>query len=235
MWRTAGEDVTLQIDYVVDGEFVVPSSAIVTVRDNGGVPIGGLTAVSLAVDTTSATLTIPAAENNVAAENTFETRYVVVSFVHEGETYPQVYSYRIHPFVPLTTSPTDVRRELGLDRSELPDQDIDVLSAYLALRSDYGQPIEDALTAGNEKTLAVNKAVALKAALALVDSLPFRAAVKMKAEDSAVERMTEFDVSEIRIRLGQQLGRALDVIRGVTTGGAPIISLSNPTDAITGA
>ncbi|MCG7628997.1 hypothetical protein MHM88_14390 [Epibacterium sp. MM17-32] len=235
MWRTAGEDVNFLIDYVVDGEFVIPSSAEATVRDNAGVPIAELTAVSLVVDTTSATLTIPAAQNTVAAGNTFETRFVVTSFVYEGETYTRVHSYRLHPFVPLTTTPGDVRRELGLDSSELPDRDIDILSAYLTLRADYGTQIEDALTSGDQRSLAINKAVAVKAALALVDGLPFRAAIKMKAEDSSVERMSEFDVSEIRIRLGQQLGRALDVIRGITTGGAATIVLSNPTDAITGA
>lgn len=234
MWSTAGEDVNFLIEYIVDGDFVIPDSATATVRNDGGTPVAGLTDVPLAVDTTTATLTIPAAENSVAAGANFETRYITVKFVAAGKTHNRTFFYKVAPFLPLTVTPDDVRRELGLDSSEAPDKDIDILSAYVLLRVDYGQPIEDALVGGSEKTIAVNKAIAVKAALELVNGLVFRAAVKIKAEDSAIERMSEFDVNEIRIRLGQRLSKFLGVVQGEAEDGTAILVLSTPTDAITG-
>jgi hypothetical protein len=59
--------------------------------------------------------------------------------------------------------------------------------------------------------------------------------VKMKAEDSAIERMAKFDVDIIRIRLGQRLSKFLSVVNGETEAGNSTLILSNPTDAITGA
>lgn len=235
MWSTADEDVNFLIEFIVDDEYVIPDSATATVRNDGGTPVSGLTDVPLAVDSTSTTLTVPAAENSVAVGSNFETRYITVKFVKDGRTHNRTFFYRISPFLPLTVTPDDVRRELGLGSSEAPDKDIDILSAYVLLRVDYGQAVEDALTGGSEKTLAVNKAIAVKAALELVNGLMFRAAVKIKAEDSAIERMSTFDVNEIRIRLGQRLSKFLGVVLGEAEEGTSIFVLSTPTDAITGA
>lgn len=235
MWWTAGEDVNFQIEYLVDGEYVIPTSATATVRNDGGTPIAGLENVSLAVTTTAAVLTIPAAENTVAGGSNFETRYISLSFVSDGKTYTRTLHYKLAPFLPITVTPDDVRRELGLETSEAPDSDINIMSAYILLRVEYGVNIENALTGGTSKTLAVNQAIAVKAALELVGGLQFRAAVKIKAEDSAVERMAKFDVDGIRIRLGQRLSKFLNVINDQVETGNPTLVLSNPTDAITGA
>ena len=43
MWSTAGEDVNFLIEFIVDGEYVIPDSAMATVRNDGGSPIAGLT------------------------------------------------------------------------------------------------------------------------------------------------------------------------------------------------
>lgn len=234
MWWTAGEDVDFLIEYIVDGDFVIPDSAVATVRDNSGSLIAGLSNVPLAVDTTSATVNIPAAANTVASGAIYELRHVSVSFVKDGRTHHRTFHYKVAPFLPITASPGEARRELGLGSSEAPDADFDILSAYVLLRVEYGQEIEDALTAGGDKTIAVNKAIAIKAALDLVNGLVFRAAVKLKAEDSAFERMSEFDVTEVRIRLGQRLSKFLNIVSGDTSEGSPSLVLATPTDAITG-
>jgi hypothetical protein len=235
MWCTAGEDVNFQIEFLVDGEYVIPTSATGTVHNDSGQQIASLKNVPLAVTTTTAILTIPAAENTVEGEANFENRYISLSFVSDGKTYTRTLYYQLAPFLPLTVTPDDARRELGLETSEAPDSDIDIRGAYILLREEYGVNIENALTGGTGKTLAVNQAVAVKAALELVGGLQFRAAVKMKAEDSAIERMAKFDVDIIRIRLGQRLSKFLSVVNGETEAGNSTLILSNPTDAITGA
>lgn len=232
MWWTADEDVTLSIDYVVDGEFVIPTAAWAVVRDHLGVVIPGLEAVNLATSSTTASLTILAANNAVASGMDFSNRYISVFFNHGGAQYRRELSYRLHPFVPMTVTHDDVRRELGLGTDELPDRDINIYGAYLALKDEYG--IDTALLAGDLTNQAANQAIAVKAAIELTWSLPFRAAVKMKSEDAAIDRMSEFDPMALRIQLGQRLAGFLDIVDGTTNTGTVSLVLSTPTDVITG-
>jgi hypothetical protein len=232
MWWTADEDVAFQIDYVVDGEYVIPTAAWATVRDNSGAVITGLDTVVLDVTSTSTIITIPAADNAVPSGAEFSSRYVVVVFNYGGAQYRREMSYRLRPFTTITVGPEDVRRELGLDISELPDRDIDVYAAYLALNVEY--PLEAALLAGDVTTIAANRAIAVKAAIEITWSLPFRAAVKIKAEDAGFDRMSEFSPFDIRLQLAHRLGSLLDVMEGTTTEGSPSMVVSTPTDVITG-
>lgn len=233
MWVYAGIDVALTVDYLVDGEFVIPTSALATVRDHAGVPIGSLTDVALSVASTSAVLTIPGTNLTLAPNTAFAHRYIDVRFVYNTRTYHQRMSLKVTNFIPMTVTPEDVRRELGLDNLEVPDSHIDLVTAYLTLNEDY--PVAAALLATDFTAIAANQAIAVKAALALTDSLQFRVAVKAKAEDSSIDRMAEFDVDVIRARLGNRLASFLDLVEGVTAvETVPSIVLSTPTDPITG-
>lgn len=232
MWWSADEDVTLTVDYVVDGEYVIPTAAWAVVRDHLGVVIPGYESVTLAVDSTTTQLTVSAADNGIGSGMDFSNRYISVYFNHGGAQHRQELSYSLRPFVPLTVTEADVRKELGLDIEELPNKDIDLYKAYLLLNEDY--QIATALQAGDLTNQAANMAVAIKAALEITWSLPFRAAVKMKSEDAAVDRMSEFDVLDIRIQLGRRLSSFLDIVEGTTSTGTTTLVLSTPTDAITG-
>jgi len=235
MWFTANEDVTLTIEFKVNGDYVIPTEATATVRDAEGAPISGLEDISLAVGSTNAPLVIPAVHNMVTPGNSFETRFVTVGFVHNTRHWRISKSYRISPLLLMTTGPDDVRRELGLDGSELPDEDIDLTSAYLRLEDELGSIFTEALKSGNSKAISANRAISLRAALDIVDSLPFRVAVKMKAEDSSIDRMKEFDVAMIRLRLGQRLSEMTDHLENFTDTGRTSFVVGTPTDAITGA
>jgi len=234
MWGTADEDYQFLINYEVEGEFVIPSSALATVRDSDGVAITGLLDVVLDVTSTSTTLTIPASDNAVEVGKSHDVRFVVVTFFYGGAQYQVQKFYRLTPFIPMTVTPEDARREIGLDRSELPDADIDLLGAYFKLAADRGATFTDAMTDGTEKALAANQAIAVMALLALVNSLQFRAAIKLKSENSAFERMNEFDIGLIRTRLGQRLTSLLDVVEETVDTGRPSFVVTAPTDVITG-
>lgn len=233
MW-TAGEDVTLSVDYIVDGAYVIPESAQASVRDNSGALIVGMVDVPLAVDSTTTELSIPGQHNIIDPNKDFERRYISLSFLHEGKRYQKVMQYELQEFLPISADAQSVRRTLGLDPLELPDADVNIRAAYLNLVETYGDPIVEALTTGDVKTIAVNKAITLSAAMELLNSLPFRVAIKMKAEDSSVERMSDFDIGKMRIQLGQEMSYALDLVLDTSTGGSAILVLTSPTDAITG-
>lgn len=233
MWVIDGEDAQFPIDFTVDGDFVIPSSATATIRDQTGAVL--VANEPLPVDTTSALLEIPGANNALAPGSVYENRFVVVVFVHEGRQHRQELSYRVRPFVAVTATPKDVRRELGLDPSELPDDDIDVYSAYLTLEQEYGIRFVDALSGGNLSASLVQKAIAVRAAIELTFSLPFRAGVRFASEGNQFQRKDDFDPVAIRIALGQRLSGMIDVILQEDTLVTPSMSLATPVDVITGA
>lgn len=224
--------VSFPVDFLVDGVHVVPTSATVTVRDETGATIAGLVDAPLDVSSTHTLVSVPGTDNAVPLGSDYVNRYLQVTFLHEGRTHQRHFVYRVRPFIPIAVTPDDVRAELGLDSREMPDDVIDLYGAYLDLKADYD--METALITGTQAALAANRAIAVKAALEMIDSLVFRVAIKMRSEDSALERMTSFDPDKIRIRLGQKLGRLLDVIAGDTTEGSAVLILATPTDAITG-
>lgn len=233
MWFTAGSDVALTIDYKVDGQFVTPDSVVYQVRDQLGAIVLSNT---LPAALNSEILNVPAAFNLLAASSTFENRFVLVQFLYQGATHQVSISYRIMDFVPMTATTDQVRAELGLDYSELPDADIDIHRAYFNLINTYGPVMVAAFFEASVKSLAANQAVVLQAAVEIIDSLELRAAVTMRSEDHLISRKTNLDFQALGLRLRQKLTRLLLEAQGITdTNSVVAFRLSNPTDAVTGA
>lgn len=234
-WCESDQDFDLSISFLVDGEFVAPTVATLTVRDGAGVPIPALTSVALPTGLTTVSHSILGSYNSITNGGEFEDRWVEVKFTADGVNRSQFERYRIAPFLPTTVTAQTVREVLGLSGQELPDDAVDIFGAYLALKQDYSAIFPTALTAGDHTTDAANRAIALKAALDLTSSLVFRVAIKIKAEDTSVDRMSEFDVDQIARNLEHELTRVLNVASGVTSNTTKtILSLATPTDVITG-
>lgn len=232
MWVTEGDHVVFPLRFLVEGDFVIPSAAWVTVRDTVGQVLTGFDNLAVGIGSTSSTVEIPSVHNVLPPGALFATRYVSLTFNHEGQQYRDTQHYRIIPFLPLTVGPEDVRRELGLDPSELPDREIDLYEAYFRLSADRNMLL--ALRDTGDRALMANRAIAIKAALDILESLTFRAAVQMKAEEHTMQRMREFDIPSIRIRLGQRLGACLDVVDGIRSPATRNFRLVTPRDALTG-
>lgn len=232
MWVTAGFEYNIPIDFTVGGEFVIPTTASIIVRDNAGSVI--LSSV-LSSTGTSTFYTVPALNNALTGGRVLEYRHYRVTFLSAGKTYYQAGFYRITAFIPFSATAQEVRNELGLEQSELPDAHIDLTSAYHSLLSSYGPGVTSALTAGDVTALAVNQAIAVTAAWAIVTSLPFRANVKMKAENSEVSRMASFDVDVIGRRLSAKIGTLMATVFGTSFEFQTHFVLVTPVDVITGA
>lgn len=226
-----GKSMPILLEYVVDGEFVIPSAAWATLYGNDGAE---LLSAPLAPASTQETFEIGAQYATILDGLDFENRFLWVTFTSGGSSHDLNISYQVVPFLPMTATAATVRASLGLDMLELPDDAVDVYDAYLQLRSEYGASITTALTSGTAQAFAANRAISIKAALLIVNSIEFRAAVEVKAEDSSFKRQGDFSVDALRIRLGNQLGRELDIILGETTDSQTSFILTNPTDVITG-
>lgn len=228
----AGQSYALGIEYIVDGEYVVPSAATLSLRGLDGTLL--ITDDPLDVSKTHVTYEIDASHNVLGTGNTLEHRFVTVSLTHEGQEHHIPLVYRIEEFVPLVATPADVRSELGLDVSELADQEIDIHEAYHQLKDEYGLPFINALTAGSSDSLYANRAVSVRAALNVCSSLTFRAGTKFSSEESRFERQGGFDVDQVAARLASKLAALLEKLTGEDVTTIEHFLLATPTDAITG-
>ncbi|MGO4302252.1 hypothetical protein [Cupriavidus sp. RAF12] len=240
MWHQAGEDVTINVDFLVQGVPAVPDTDTVayTVFGNDGQALPDLTSLPLTVTGTSAEIAVPAAQNalgTLGAEQ--EARYVRVNYRVEGKAYVARVTYRLHPFVPMEASPDSVRNALGVAPNELPDEDIDLVASYLAIKADYPDAVA-ALTATTVASLAANRVITLHAAIQALPSLRLRLPQVDRTENSTFQRFNgKWD--ELRAELEAQLQDQLVLASptAATTAGTlqPVFSVSTPTDPVTNA
>ena len=229
-WFYAGQNVSVGIDYMVDDQFVLPTSATYSVRSlDGTVLVSG----SLPAAATSEPLLVDAAYNALGVGNDFEQRFVTVFFIYENQTYQFSMAYGIFSFIPMAVTPQDVRREIGLDRSELPDDEIDLIQAYFTLVSLHSTSFTDAFTEQGIRSLSANRAVALQAAIDIVESLPLRAFSLMRSEDAEMQRFSNIDFEALSNTLRNKLTSELQVAKNLTPETLLIFDLTNPTDVIT--
>lgn len=231
MWFLSGADVSLGVDYQVDGQFVVPDSATYQVRGPTGVL---LSSGSLPALLTSEVLTIPSTHNGLSLGGLFEGRFVSVVFLVGVHHYTQQLSYQLSEFVPTTANPAGVRTILGLDISELPDADIDVTAAYFELTDTYGSGFTAGFLLAGPRALAANQAVVVQAALNVVGSLDLRVQAISKAEGHTATRFLGLDFEVIALRLRAQLATLIRRTKGDSAASSSIFILSNPTDILTG-
>jgi hypothetical protein len=235
MWYFADEDVTIPIEYVVEGEYIVPTAAVVSLRNNSGVLDDTIVNQTLDVTTTNTSLVISAAKNSVETDALFSNRYVKLTFTYRLKTYHKVIQYSVMDFVPMTGTPGDVRSQLGLDDVELQDKDIDLNRAYFDLLVQDSYELSTNLVSGTRTALVANEAIVLQAALNLVPSLRLRVAASLESEDSKFQRFGRMDFDEVEAKLRSRQTALLIEIDTSTQVEFDIFGVSIPTDPVTNA
>tara|TARA_R110002072_G_scaffold23791_6_gene81600 strand:+ start:568 stop:1257 length:690 start_codon:yes stop_codon:yes gene_type:complete len=229
MWFTAGEDATVTVDYIVDGEYVTPDSATYRLLTaDGTVALSG----SLPAESTTESVVIPAAQTAIIEEH--ESRFLKLEFVYASRVYHKMLSISLTGFLPLTGTPDDVRQTMGLDPLELKDEHVDLIGAYFDLRWANGDGFKQGLLAGGPRAISTNRAVVLKAALKICNSLPMRTHIVVQSEDSRVQRSAKIDFDAMRAEIEAQLAEEVNVAAGVTIAATTLFALSNPEDPFSG-
>lgn len=202
----AGADVPLTVPFRRNGEPFVPDVGSVkwTLRDAAGAAVVAYTdvAVTTTTTTTSINLTVPAAQNGLTGR--FEKRTVVISGTrNSGTPFSFNVPYRIHPWLNHTVTPDDVRNFIGVGTDELPDDTIDILSAYIQLESSATQAVLDAaFIAGGVSELKANKALVGRCVLDALPALRQRLLV-LKADGPLRAQRDKLDLDKI-----EELARA---------------------------
>lgn len=209
---------TYKISFEVDGEFVSPSSASITLTKNDGTVVGGIndTALTIPAEATSVNYTISGANNTSTLD--YELRYITVKFVYNSNTYflRDYYTIRDNLRIPVTAS--DVRILTGLSNSELSDDQIDIFAAYDNVQNDLTVNLATLLDDGSLLIPEIQNAIKARAALdsmLMVETLIFQSE---QADNTLYKRFNQIDFEALLNRLRAMYSRALAKLEGIETG-----------------
>lgn len=222
----------------------LPYSRLVTFDD--GAPVGAVSWVLRGVDgatiatgevtppagAVSTVLIIPAEHNTVQETDPLRvTRDLSWSYLAEGQIRSGRERYFVEGSVPFPVSETGVRDLLGAPAHNLPDREIDLISAYWSLRSTVGEQELFAFEGlDGEDATVIARAIEAKAALELLPTMPLRIA---EQESSGTEsfRRHEMDWEKLEEQLLATVSVAVTRIRGEEPfASGTIFTLSNPVD-----
>jgi hypothetical protein len=193
MYEIANEDVTITVPLIMNGEFVVPLAGSVRyiVRGHSGSVLAGPTSIVTDENTTSVTITIPAALNVISGD--VENRHLVVSFGTPSGSYQIGNTYRLVNWLNLAASAVDVRRFLGVTVDELPDDEVDLVKSYLTIKTEMGSVFTDALSATDSSVYAANDLVVYRTVLDVIPSLQLRVIQTEKSDILSASRSSKID------------------------------------------
>lgn len=232
---TAGTDITLRVEFLLAGQPIVPDTgtATYTLYGQDGAAITGHIDQALTVTTYYAMVELPSSVNAIATS--FEKRTVVVNYEKAGSVYSFRVSYQLVPFLNITVIPRDVRKFLGVNESELPDDDIDLNRAYFAIRSEVGSTVlSTALSSGELAETRANEAVLYWAVLDILPSVQLRIAQQQADGPISFQRVAVRDFSKLETEARARLATALATVTGRATGAYPLMITTNDADPITG-
>lgn len=232
--------VALVINFLVGSTPVAPDvgSVSYSVFDQAGTVVPGL--LDLPVATTPTTyqtpLLIPGSANTISAGRRFERRKVVISFEVGGQAVQITKTYRITPDLPHSVTPQSVRAFIGIEAHELPDEDIDIFSAYLAVEDDVSEAtLAAALVSGTREEFAANTLVEMRTVLSVLPSAKQRMA---QSEKNGVKEFSRVDLKELdklAVEAERRYNEALDKVVVTTETSVSLFLTTTNIDAITGA
>lgn len=236
----SGETVNITFRYGDGHEPKVPTvgSVTYTVLDHSGTAIAGLenVPVTTSASTFQSTITIPSLYNTVAPTKLFERRTIFLRFQSNGQSHYQKLAYRLLPTFPYTVNPADIRRFLGVNETELPDEDVDLFSAYLFVRETFTDPtdLDDLLLSGDLNEVRANEAIAMRAAIDIIPSLQNRVAQKETNGVMGFDRIKITDYTALLAEAYRRYNDALLLI-GVLTPATDftLITVTQDTDPVT--
>lgn len=232
-WRVKDEDQSFVVNFMVDGEFVIPDAGSVklSLRDHTGLLLLNRVAMP---DPSSTTQVVQITANyNTVNSGEYQARFGTLDFTYEGKPLQAKFQYNLCSFIPLQVTENDVRALFGAEYNELPDESIDLYRAYFDLVGEYGSSFSDALS--STESLHANQAVSCKAALNVMSSAQGRMLVRERNDTSEFQR-GKLDFDRLRKDVEALMNSALSNISALSydLSTYALFVVTTPTDAITG-
>lgn len=243
------EDFWYDFDFKVDGNFVVPdeNSYEYKIRDtSGNILYSNTYSPEISEDDEdteqvapdSGSFVVPAEYNTLGEGALFDTRIIEIIFTVGGKRCTIKDSYRITDFYYFSATPKDVRDYYGLNKGELPDDDIDLVEVYLQLVQKHGSTFTDALKSAGIANIRANRLIVLKSVVQNFSSVRLR--VNQEENDGSnkfIRYLNKINWDDLLARAQAELEDLENNLTGEEnisyTGYEPFV-LGAVTDAITG-
>lgn len=146
------------------------------------------------------------------------------------------YGYTIQKRVPFPVSTEGVRTKLGVDITELPDDRIDLLTAYVEYNAGFEDGLDNYTFGGDLAALRITNAIEALAALKLLPSLQISLARRLTSGTNEYERFSKIDWTLLAAELQATVDSATVLIdESQVYGATAIFTLGVRTDPFTGA
>lgn len=144
--------------------------------------------------------------------------------------------FSVEARLPYGVSANGVRAKLGVDKQDLPDQDIALVAAYYAFLGVVTQDALDLITDPSGQ-LAVTNSIEALAALALLPTMPVRVAAKESSGTNQYQRQ-KIDWDAVRLSLEAMVDAGYEIVvpgYDVTGAFGPLLIIATPeVDPLTG-
>ena len=237
MYFLADEDATIHVKFLHEGDFVVPDTGTVTytLRDHDGSKLLTNQSVTTDSSTTEINITISAAHN--AKSGSLEKRTVVIDYEVDSQVFQIVKHYWLIDFLHYTVSAQNVREWLGVNRAELPDEEIDLVRAYFGVKDDLGDDsskLDTALQATDGKAFHGNMALVFWAVQEKIPTLQMRVAQKESDDQIAWQRLNKLDFNTLWFQARKEYAAALRAIKGDDPSAPTLFTIPDVDDPVVG-
>lgn len=233
-YATAGEQHNILVEFLVDGVPVIPDTINYWLFDNASSIVDNLDDITVSPEGEAVIITIPDTAN--IRTKPIEYRKLYLEFTVNGMTYNVVKHYFLKDAIFFPLSAEDVRAVIGVGNEELPDDMIDITTAYESVKTDTnGLDLDTIMENGAAEAEYIIKAVSFKAALNCVYYLNTTVMKIEQADNTMYERFNGFDFKGTLNRLSSNYSKYINLLIGKQTGTTLTYSLiSTGTDVITG-
>lgn len=237
MYIVSGETANLRFVFLDGRDTFIPdaSSVTYTIRDNAGSPIVGYVdlPVTTGPTTVSITVAVPGALNEITGK--LERRTVTVKATKGGKYWSQTQGYFISQWLNTWVTPKDVRDYLGVNEDELPDDDLNLVTAYLAVEAELGSSIlVTALASSTIDTVKANNAIMYRMAQDVLPGLAYRIAQTETNGTLAFTRLAKLDLDKLVAETAKRYGEIISELGGALTADRTWVMFSTDPDPFTG-
>ena len=180
---------------------------------------------------TQALIQVSSPNTDITSGAASEKRTIIATGLVDGNPFQILHPFLLVPFQNHGVVPADVRKFIGCDEGELPDDEVDLTGAYLDLAEKMTLTLLDAGTITYPRS--VDQAVLAQAVLNLMPSLPIRISKSESDGTSKVERFP-IDLNLVANRAMALLSSASNIITSTDATTRTLIALTTRTDPITG-
>ena len=234
----------IQVDLIEKGEYITLNSTngdtvTYSLLDSAGNYVGGIVDEIYPFEGELSSLSLPFYEtcNNISEGKDIENRFIVVVYTKDGKQTTKRVPYKVIKFVPYTVSESDVFDAIGVSPTILNEDSIDIYANYLLLKAEIGQKYVDAIYADDDTTIKANRALLLKTAISIENSIPL-GVPKIESDNVVSETRFTFTMEELKSLFDDMRNELKDLIDELADetydAGAAVFAIANFTDPFTG-